>query len=71
MTVDGIKADLTVERPIWPLSSYGPGVNAPRQLIEGDLEQSFEEVRLQYYLAQVAGTIPAYVGFPLTYHSHL
>jgi nucleoporin NUP42 len=62
VTADGIKADLTVERPLWPLSAYGPGLNAPRQLIEGDLEQSFEEVRLQYCIAQAAGTTSAYVG---------
>ncbi|WPH04284.1 Hypothetical protein R9X50_00717300 [Acrodontium crateriforme] len=60
LSKEGIRADLTTggdsgDRPIWPLSSYGPGKNAPRQLIEGECEQSMEEVRLQYYIAQASG----------------
>jgi nucleoporin NUP42 len=50
-----VDADLSVERPIWPLSAYGPGVNAPRQLIEGDVEISPEEMRLQAYLLKSQG----------------
>lgn len=50
-----IKADLTDERPIWPLSSYGPGKNAPLQLMEGDIEQSPEEMRVRHYLALAKG----------------
>lgn len=34
ISVDMIKHDLTNERPAWPLSCYGPGKNAPVQLIE-------------------------------------
>lgn len=50
-----IKLDLTTERPIWPLSSYGPGRNAPLQLMEGDIEQSPEEMRVRHYLALSKG----------------
>ncbi|KAF1988149.1 hypothetical protein K402DRAFT_352039 [Aulographum hederae CBS 113979] len=50
-----IKNDLTEDLPNWILSAYGPGRDAPRELIEGQLEQSFEEMRLTYYLAQANG----------------
>ncbi len=62
LNIEGIKSDLTTgdERPIWPLSSYGPGRDAPRQLLEGSLEQSFEEIRLQYYLAKASGNTQSY-----------
>ncbi|OCK80667.1 hypothetical protein K432DRAFT_442969 [Lepidopterella palustris CBS 459.81] len=50
-----VKDDLTTDRPVWPLSAYGPGRDAPRQLIEGALEVSPEEMRLQFYHAKAAG----------------
>ena len=67
LSYDTIKADLTPndqggERPIWPLSSYGPGRDAPRQLLEGAIEQSFEEVRLEYYVARASGNEQSYVS---------
>jgi nucleoporin NUP42 len=40
---------------MWPLSCYGPGKRAPRQLIEGDLEVSMEEMRLHAYLLDSQG----------------
>ncbi|KAF2849287.1 hypothetical protein T440DRAFT_133385 [Plenodomus tracheiphilus IPT5] len=49
-----IKADLR-ERPLYPLSCYGPGKGAPRQLIEGPVEISPEELRLRYYTLLAAG----------------
>ncbi|KAF2278303.1 uncharacterized protein EI97DRAFT_465632 [Westerdykella ornata] len=52
---DDIKADLTDQRPIYPLSCYGPGRDAPRQLIEGPLEISPEELRFRYYTHRAAG----------------
>ncbi|TKA82122.1 hypothetical protein B0A55_01811 [Friedmanniomyces simplex] len=39
------------EKPEWLLSSYGPGRDAPRQLLEGPLEQSMQEMRVLYYMA--------------------
>ncbi|CAI6338785.1 unnamed protein product [Periconia digitata] len=50
-----IKSDLTNERPIYPISCYGPGRDAPRQLIEGPVEVSPEELRSRYYLARRTG----------------
>jgi hypothetical protein len=47
--------DLSSQRPIYPLSCYGPGRDAPRQLIEGPVEVSPEELRSRYYLARAAG----------------
>lgn len=47
---DVIKLDLTDERPQWPLSSYGPGKNAPRQLLEANFENSPEEMRVLHYM---------------------
>ena len=45
-----IQVDLTTERPLWILSSYGPGKQAPEQLFGGyPREQSFEEMRLRHY----------------------
>ncbi|KAI1332503.1 hypothetical protein F5Y16DRAFT_394575 [Xylariaceae sp. FL0255] len=45
ITKDGIKSDLTDERPNWILSSYGPGKDAPEQLFGGAMrEQSLEEM---------------------------
>ncbi|GAB7352132.1 hypothetical protein MBLNU459_g2623t2 [Dothideomycetes sp. NU459] len=61
ITKEGIRADLTTEKPQWPFSAYGPGRDAPRQLFGGfPLEQSFEEMRVLYYLAAASGnTKPA------------
>ncbi|KAI1103678.1 hypothetical protein F4804DRAFT_217450 [Jackrogersella minutella] len=45
ITRESIKSDLTVERPSWLLSSYGPGRDAPEQLFGGHpREQSLEEI---------------------------
>ncbi|KAH7094894.1 hypothetical protein FB567DRAFT_15500 [Paraphoma chrysanthemicola] len=53
-----MKNDLTSQRPIYPLSSYGPGRDAPRQLIEGAVEISPEELRVRYYSQRLAGNEP-------------
>ncbi|KAF2033297.1 hypothetical protein EK21DRAFT_109095 [Setomelanomma holmii] len=50
-----MKNDLTTQRPIYPLSCYGPGRDAPRQLIEGPVEISPEELRVRYYTQRLAG----------------
>ncbi|RFU23786.1 hypothetical protein B7463_g12552, partial [Scytalidium lignicola] len=53
---DVIITDLTVERPQWILSAYGPGRQAPAQLFGGPVrEQSFEEMRLLYYIGVTSG----------------
>lgn len=53
---DVISNDLTNDRPLYILSSYGPGRDAPQQLFGGQLrEQSFEELRLRHYELASAG----------------
>ncbi|KAI8939689.1 hypothetical protein NX059_003447 [Plenodomus lindquistii] len=49
-----IKKDIE-ERPLYPISCYGPGRGAPRQLIEGPVEISPEELRLRYYTLRAIG----------------
>lgn len=61
---DDIKDDLSNNRPIYPLSCYGPGRDAPRQLIEGPVEISPEELRLRYYSQREAGNEAAAVRVP-------
>ena len=58
---DDIKADLSDQRPIYPLSCYGPGREAPRQLIEGPVEISPEELRYRWYTARASGNQEAAV----------
>jgi nucleoporin NUP42 len=49
VTKDILRTDLSSERPIWIMSAYGPGKDAPDQLFGGyPMEQSFEELRLHY-----------------------
>jgi len=50
---------MRIERPQWIMSAYGPGKDAPVQLFGGfPLEQSFEEIRVQHYLALSTGNAP-------------
>jgi len=49
------------EKPQWPLSCYGAGRNAPRQLLEGPLEQSMEEMRVLCYMAARENKLQDYV----------
>ena len=52
-----MQADLTKERPIYPLSVYGPGKGEPT-LIGADV--SPEELRLKFYAAR--GDLNSYVS---------
>lgn len=61
MQKDEIKNDLTDQRPIYPFSCYAPGRDAPRQLIEGPVEISPEELRARYYAQGIAGNEAAAV----------
>lgn len=56
---DGIKLDLTTERPRWVMSSYGPGKGEP-SMISG-LDVSPEELRLQFYTARTQNNPALYV----------
>ncbi|MCJ1297351.1 hypothetical protein MMC08_000137 [Hypocenomyce scalaris] len=56
LSKDIITNDLSKERPLWILSAYGPGREAPLQLFGGHpREQSFEEIRLRYYALGASG----------------
>ncbi|KAI4288640.1 MAG: hypothetical protein L6R35_002093 [Caloplaca aegaea] len=56
---DIISKDLTSDRPLYILSAYGPGRDAPQQLFGGKpREQSFEELRLRHYELASAGNQP-------------
>ena len=56
VTQETIETDLRLERPQWLMSCYGPGKDPAVQLLGGyPLEQSFEEVRAEHYLAITAG----------------
>ncbi|KAF2666540.1 hypothetical protein BT63DRAFT_426993 [Microthyrium microscopicum] len=50
-----IETDLTTDRPIWPFSSYQPRSDLPRQLIEGAIEVSPDEMRCKSYLLALQG----------------
>ncbi|KAL8640865.1 MAG: hypothetical protein Q9228_002267 [Teloschistes exilis] len=51
-----VSIDLTADRPLYILSAYGPGKDAPEQLFGGQpREQSFEELRFRHYDLAVAG----------------
>jgi len=58
-TAESISSDL-VEKPMWVLSSYGPGKNPPVQLIDGK-DVSFEEARVLAYHCQAEGNLASYV----------
>ena len=62
-TLDTIKLDLT-EKPMWLLSSYGPGKDPPCQLIDGK-DVSFEEMRLLAYTSRDQGQPQLYVRSPI------
>ncbi|KAJ4348459.1 uncharacterized protein N0V89_009833 [Didymosphaeria variabile] len=55
LSKDEIKTDLTDQRPAYPFSCYGAGRDAPRQLMEGPLEISPEELRARYYTQRSSG----------------
>ena len=61
ISVDSITKDLTAgqDRPLWPLSSYGPAKHVPN-VIQG-LDESPEELRCKAFTATKAGSMQDYV----------
>jgi len=51
---ESIQYDLTTDKPQWPFSAYGANREVPKQLFGGPMEQSPEELRVQYYLGMAA-----------------
>jgi nucleoporin NUP42 len=47
------------EKPLWPLTSYGPAKHQPPLI--GGLEESFEELRVRAVTAVKSGTTNDYV----------
>ena len=60
-SVDTMTKDLTAgqDRPMWPLTSYGPAKFVPTVL--GGLDESPEELRVKAVTAMKAGNISEYV----------
>ena len=59
-SAESINRDLDTEKPIWPLSSFGPAKMQPN-LIAG-LDESPEELRVRANQAASAGTTQDYVS---------
>ncbi|KAH6914552.1 hypothetical protein BKA70DRAFT_1556976 [Coprinopsis sp. MPI-PUGE-AT-0042] len=62
-TADSIRDDLTAnkDKPMWPLSSYGPAKGEP--LVISGLDLSFEEMRCKAFEANKAGNAQEYVSY--------
>ncbi|KAJ3574690.1 hypothetical protein NP233_g1601 [Leucocoprinus birnbaumii] len=60
-TQDSMKCDLSSDKPLWPLSSYGPAKNEPN-LLSG-LDESMEELRVRAVLALKAGNSAEYAAY--------
>lgn len=61
-SVDVMKSDLTplMDKPIWPLSSYGPAKHEP--ILLGGLDESPEELRVRAFTAKQSGNFDEYVS---------
>ena len=57
------------DKPLWPLSSYGPAKYEP--IVIGGLDESPEELRLKAVTALTTGTTAEYVCGPLCARSQL
>lgn len=57
---DTMKSDLSSDKPLWPLSSYGPAKFEPN--IVAGLDESMEELRVRAALALNAGNSNDYVS---------
>lgn len=55
-----MKSDLTSDKPLWPLSTYGPAKHEPN-LLPG-LDESMEELRVRAVRALGAGNVQEYVS---------
>ncbi|KAJ2995195.1 hypothetical protein NUW54_g7432 [Trametes sanguinea] len=59
ISVESIVRDLESEKPIWPLSSYGPAKLQPTLI--ANLDESPEELRVKAAEAARKGTVQEYV----------
>lgn len=58
---DSLKSDLTLDKPIWPLSTFGPAKFEPN--LVSNLDESMEELRVRAVIALKAGNVNEYVEF--------
>ena len=56
---NAIRLTVNQDRPLWPLSSYGPAKYVPN-VIQG-LDESSEELRFKAFTAAKSGTMQEYV----------
>jgi nucleoporin NUP42 len=56
---DSLKSDLASDKPLWPLSTFGPAKYEPNLI--SNLDESMEELRLKAVVALKAGTVNEYV----------
>lgn len=65
-SIDSMANDLSSDhdKPLWPLSSYGPAKFVPTVI--GGLDESPEELRVKAVQALKAGTTSEYVSFTTT-----
>lgn len=66
-STDSIKQDLSLERPIWALSSYGPAKHEPNLI--GGVDLSPEELRIEFCKARSANNAALYRQSRLARHS--
>jgi nucleoporin NUP42 len=57
---DSMRSDLSTDKPLWPLSVYGPAKHEPN-IIFG-LDESMEELRVRAASALKAGNVNEYVS---------
>ena len=65
-SIESITRDLESEKPVWPLSCYGPAKMQPTLI--GGLDESMEELRVRATQAAKAGTTQDYVRLSI-FHS--
>lgn len=58
-SIESLTRDLQTEKPVWPLSSFGPAKCQPTLI--ADLDESPEEMRVKAAQAARAGNIQEYV----------
>lgn len=63
-SIEGLKADLTVERPSYALTCYGAAKGDPNLI--SDVDESPEELRLRFYQARAQNDPSLYVSSLLT-----
>lgn len=69
-SIESMTKDFTpqMEKPLWPMSSYGPAKYEP--ILVSNLDESPEELRVRAMTAIKSGSISDYVHSPLSHVLH-